>query len=214
MTEPAKPRKKSDRTRDTIAEAARVLFSRHGFERTTVRDIAAAAGVDPALIIRYFGGKEQLFARVAEFDLALPDLTAVERPRIGETLAAHFLSVWEGGEGGPSGLAILLRSAASNEQAAQQVREVFGRQVIPALARITGPEAAAERAGLVASQLLGMAMCRYVLKVPPVVAMPRERLITEVGRTLQRYVTGEQAASPRTDRLSASAWPDREAGGE
>lgn len=189
MKEPAR-RKKSDVTREAIADAARDLFSRQGFERTTVRDIAASAGVDPALIIRYFGSKEQLFAGVATFDLHLPDLTAIDKERIGETLARHYLDVWEG-EGAALGMAILLRSAASNDLAAAHMRAIFATQVLPVIARVTGRDKAPERAGLVASQLLGMALCRYLLKMPPVVAMPKERLVAEIGATLQRYIVGE-----------------------
>jgi AcrR family transcriptional regulator len=179
---------KSDRTRAAILAAAETLFAAHGYERTTVRDIAAGAGIDPSMVIRYFGSKDQLFARVAEPDLRLPDLGAVERALIGETLVRHFLSVWEG-EGG---LAILLRSAASNKHAAAKLREVFKAQVMPALARAGGKRSAAERAGLVASQMLGLALCRYVLKLPPVAGMPRDVIIREVGKTLQRYATGEE----------------------
>lgn len=182
--------KKSERTKEAIEKAARALFGQNGFERTTVRDIATMAGVDAALVIRYFGGKEQLFARIADFDLKLPDLTLVDRSKLGETLAAHFIRIWED-ERANSGMPILLRSAASNEMAAAQVMKVFGAQVMPAIAQIAGREHAPERAALIASQLLGLAFCRYVLKMPPIVALSRERLVEQVGRTLQRYITGE-----------------------
>jgi AcrR family transcriptional regulator len=180
-------RKKSDITRDAISDAARELFDRQGFERTTVRDIAARAGADPALVIRYFGSKDALFAQVAVFDLHLPDLSKVDRERIGETLVQHYLDVWEG-ENRTPGMAILLRSAASNEDAAAHMRKIFASQVLPAIARVAGPGSTPERASLVASQLLGMALCRYVLKIPPLVAMPQEKLVAEIGQTLQRYI--------------------------
>ena len=81
--------KKSDRTRTAITEAARQLFRDRGYERTTVRDIAAAAEVDPALVIRYFGSKDQLFAHSAEIRLDFPDMAALRRPADGlETLTA------------------------------------------------------------------------------------------------------------------------------
>ena len=75
--------KKSDRTRTAITEAARQLFRDRGYERTTVRDIAAAAEVDPALVIRYFGSKDQLFAHSAEIRLDFPDMAALPRDEIG-----------------------------------------------------------------------------------------------------------------------------------
>jgi AcrR family transcriptional regulator len=104
--------KKSDRTRAAIAAAAQQIFAAQGYERATIRDIAAAADIDPTMVMRYFGSKDRLFAEVAEFDLGLPDIAALDRDRIGETLVAHFLSVWEGQGGSAGGFPILLRSAA------------------------------------------------------------------------------------------------------
>lgn len=179
---------KSDRTRAAIIAAAQEVFAAHGYERATVRDIAARADIDPAMIIRYFGSKDELFARVAVFDLKLPDLRAGDSNRVGDALVEHFLSQWEDGTNG--GLTVLLRSAASNEYAAEKLRAVFVGQVMPAIASLGGTAGAAERAALVASQLLGLALCRYVLKLPPVVAMPRETIIKEVGKTIQRYIAG------------------------
>lgn len=190
MTRESKKPTKSDRTRAAILAAAQKLFAEHGYERTTVRDIAGIAEIDPALVIRYFGSKDELFARVAVFDLKLPDLGNVDRSKIGETLVRHFLSMWEG-ENAIGGMPIMLRSATSNEVAASKLREVFSGQVMPALARAGGRANVAERAGLVSSQLLGLAFCRYVLKLPPVVNLSRDVIIREVGRTIQRYVKGE-----------------------
>ena len=96
MTETAKPTK-SDRTRAAILAAARELFAAQGYERTTVRDVAAKAEIDPAMVIRYFGSKDGLFARAAVFDLRLPDLGAIERAELGPVLVGHFLDVWEEG---------------------------------------------------------------------------------------------------------------------
>ena len=181
---------KSIRTREAIEAAARELFAINGFERTTVREIGARAGIDPAMVIRYFGSKDALFARVARPELHLPDLAAVESDRIGETLVRHFLAQWEG-EAGGGGMPILLRSAASNEEAAARLRETFAAQVFPAVARAGPAETAAMRAGLVASQLLGLALTRYVLRLPPVVALPADVIIRAVGKTIQRYASGD-----------------------
>jgi AcrR family transcriptional regulator len=189
MDETTKKPGKSDRTRAAILAAAREAFAAEGFERATIRDIAARAAIDPALVIRYFGSKEGLFARAADFDLRLPDFAGLDRSNIGPAIVAHFLEIWEG-EGGNGGLTILLRSAASNAIAAEKLRDVFAGQVLPALARAGGGSDAAARAGLVSSQLLGLALCRYVLKLPPLVGMPRERVIRDVGATVQRYLLG------------------------
>ena len=101
----------------------------------------------------------------------------------------HFLNTWEG-ERGNSGMAVLLRSAASNEFALQELREVFAGQVMPALARIEGPLNPKDRAGLVASQLLGLAFSRYVIKLQPVVDLPQELIVRELGRKPQAYLKG------------------------
>lgn len=190
MDQESKKPTKSDLTRAAILAAAQKLFAAQGYERTTVRDIAAIAKIDPALVIRYFVSKDELFARVAVFDLKLPDLSKVDRSKIGEILVRHFLSLWEG-ENANGGLPIMLRSAASNEVAANKLRDVFAGQVMPTLARAGDSSDARERAGLVSSQLLGLALCRYVLRLPPVVGLSQERIVREVGRTIQRYVTGE-----------------------
>jgi AcrR family transcriptional regulator len=97
-----------------------------------VRNIAAKASIDPAMVIRYFGSKDELFVRAAAFDLRLPDLSKIKRSQIGETLIRRFLELGEGF----TGMTILLRSAASNEYAASKVRKLFAAQVLPAFARV------------------------------------------------------------------------------
>ncbi len=186
MKEPT-PIKKSDRTKETILNAAKAVFAEKDYERATMREIAARANVDPALVMRYFGSKDELFALAADFNLMLPNLGEIDPSKLGEVLADHYLTMWEGGA---AGLPILLRSATSNERAAAHMREIFRAQVLPAIAQVVGNAEAPARAGLVASQLLGMALCRYILKLPPVVAMPRRKLVEEIGATLQRYITG------------------------
>jgi AcrR family transcriptional regulator len=187
MTKDAGKLSKSDRTRATILEAARQLFGERSYEGTSVRDIAAAAQIDPAMVIRYFGSKDALFAQAAEIDLRLPDLTGVPHERLGEALVRHFLDLWEG-EASGGRLVILLRSAASNDHAAQRTREVFAGQVLPALACLGSKANAADRAGLVSSQLLGLALGRYVLHLPPLVAMSQAAIVQQVGRTIQGYL--------------------------
>jgi AcrR family transcriptional regulator len=184
--------RKSDRTRAAILDAAQKLFAQHGHDRTTVRDIAAKASIDPALVIRYFGSKDELFVRAAAFDLRMPDLSKVKRSQIGNTLIRRFLELGEGF----TGMTVLLRSAASNDYAASRVRELFAAQVLPAFARIGSRADAAERAGLVASQLLGLALCRYILKIPPVAEMSAEEIVKHIGPTIQRYASGKRSIRP------------------
>jgi AcrR family transcriptional regulator len=185
---PARPRR-SDATKAAILAAAREQFAASGYQAATIRAIAAAAGIDPAMVMRYFGNKERLFAAAAEFDLRLPDLGALPRRQVGAALVQHFLDRWEGDET----LMALLRTAVTNEAAAQRMQAIFATQVGPAIARLTGEPraAAAARAGLVATQMLGLALCRYVLKLPPVVALKHAEITRRVGATVQGYLFGE-----------------------
>lgn len=188
---PAAPLKKSDRTRAAILDAARRLFAERGHAATTIRDIAAEAGIDAALVMRYFGSKDELFVRAAEFELKLPALDKIDRVEVGEQLLRHFLGVWEGPQAN-QGMAVLLRSAASNEMSADKMRELFAAQVLPGVARLGSRATAGRRAGLVASQLLGLALCRYVLVIPPVAQMTVEELVRHIAPTVQRYAVGEK----------------------
>jgi AcrR family transcriptional regulator len=188
---------KSERTRATILDAARTIFASHGYERTTIRDIASAAAIDPAMVMRYFGSKDELFARISDFDLRLPDATSIDPAHLGEAIVRHFLTIWEG-DHAVSGLAVILRSAASNEIAAAKVQEVFAGQVLPMLTSVADISEARDRAGLVASQLIGLAFGRYVVKLPPVVGLAQETIIRELGRTVQTYLMGAREEKTAT----------------
>ncbi len=190
MTETVRTRR-SDATRAAILAAARERFAADGYERATIRAIAADARIDPAMVMRYYGSKDKLFAAAAEFDLRLPDLAAIPRSRLGATIVGHFLDRWEGDET----LLALLRAALTNEAAAERMRSIFATQLGPAVSRLgLTPAAARTRAGLVSTQLLGLGLCRYALRLPPVVAMSRADIVAWLGPTIQRYLT---AARPR-----------------
>ena len=178
--------RRSEGTKARILAAARKHFAASGYERATIRAIARKAGIDPALVMRYFGTKEKLFAAAAEFDLRLPDLAAVPRDAIGSLLVGHFLDRWESDDT----LQALLRAAVSHQVAVARLRAIFATQVMAALAHLWRDRAAAAtRVGLVATQMLGMALCRYVLRLPPVVALDRAAVIRWLGPTIQRYLT-------------------------
>jgi AcrR family transcriptional regulator len=189
--------RRSDHTRAAILAAARHRFATDGFERTTIRAIAADAEIDPSMVMRYYGSKDGLFAAAADLDLHMPDLATVPRDKLGETLVRHWVEVWEGGLSDEP-LIVLLRSAITNENAAEQLRTVFGAQVAKALAAIVDdPAEAPTRAGLVSTQMLGLALCRYILRLPPIVALDAEALIATVSDTVQRYLTGPLTNPPR-----------------
>ncbi|WP_344211551.1 TetR/AcrR family transcriptional regulator [Kribbella sancticallisti] len=185
MTETGERR--SDRTRAAILGAARERFAADGYERATIRAIAADAAIDPAMVMRYFGNKEKLFAAAAEFDLRLPDLSAVPREQVGAALTNHFLDRWEDDES----LKALLRASVTNEVAAERMRQLFAEQLGPVIGSLADPASTATRAGLVATQALGFALCRYVLALPPVAALTREEAVAWLGPTITRYLTGE-----------------------
>ena len=181
--------RRSESTKARILAAARKHFAAYGYERTTIRAIAGEAGIDPALVMRYFGNKEKLFAAAAEFDLRLPDLTAVPRGTVGAVLVGHFLDRWESDDS----LQALLRAAVSHQVAVARMRAIFATQVMPAVAPLCKDRAtAATRVGLIATQMLGMALCRYVLRLPPVVALDRAAVIRWLAPTIQRYLTGSR----------------------
>jgi AcrR family transcriptional regulator len=181
----AKPRRRAEATRTAILDAARERFGAEGYERATIRAIAADAGIDPAMVMRHFGSKDRLFAAAASFDLQLPDLSALPRKRLGAELVAHFLRRWEGDDT----LKALLRAAVSNKAAAARLRTILEKQLVPALVPLFPSRAvAATRAGLVASQMLGLAMTRYLLRLPPVVALDPKAVIEWLAPTIQRYL--------------------------
>jgi AcrR family transcriptional regulator len=178
--------RRSDATKAAILAAAREQFAASGYQAATIRAIAASAGIDPAMVMRYFGNKERLFAAAAEFDLRMPDLTELPRKEVGAALVAHFLERWEEDET----LMALLRTAVTNEAVAERMQVIFATQVVPLVCRLRGESrtAVAWRAGLISTQVLGLALCRYVLKLPPVAALKRAEIVRRVGATVQAYL--------------------------
>jgi AcrR family transcriptional regulator len=178
--------RRSDATRATILHAARERFAADGYERATIRAIARDARIDPSMVMRYYGSKEGLFAAAVAVDLKLPDLTALPRQEVGHALVTHFLGMWEENEV----LTALLRVGVTNEAGAERMQGIFRDQILAVAGAVCpDPEQAPTRAALCASQLLGLALTRYVLRLPPVVALPREEAVAWLAPTLQRYLT-------------------------
>ncbi|SHN16685.1 TetR/AcrR family transcriptional regulator [Actinacidiphila paucisporea] len=180
-------------TRERILAAAREEFSAHGFDKTSVRSIGKAAGVDAALVHHYFGTKEQVFAAAIELSfgpaLELPAaLAAGDHEGMGERVARFMLGIWEDPVSREPLLAIV-RSAVTNERAAAVFRGLVGRRVLARVAgelRVPDPEF---RVQLAAAQLVGIIMLRYVVKVEPMASAEPEDLVALVAPTLQRYLT-------------------------
>jgi AcrR family transcriptional regulator len=172
-------------TRADILAAARARFGAEGYERTTLRTVAADVGVDPALVIRYFGSKQDLFAAAAEFTLELPDLTGVDPDRVADVLLPKFFAVWED----DTTFVALLRAAMTHPGAAETMRTVFATQVAPVLATIT-PDHVAQRAGLMGAFVIGLATTRYVLENPAVADLSHDELIRWAGPVIQQLLVG------------------------
>jgi len=181
---------KSETTRQAILAAAQRQFYENGYDGASVRRIARAVPIDPAMIMRYFGSKEGLFSAAVVIDLKLPDPGAIPRDRAGAALVAHFLNLWEG-DRSAIGLPILLRSAVSNQDASDKIRAVFEKQVAPTVAGLTGADDADTRAGLIVSQLFGLALCRYILRLPPVAEMTQDEIIARIGPVVQGHLSGD-----------------------
>jgi AcrR family transcriptional regulator len=179
-------------TREAILDAARGAFAAHGYDGATIRGIAAAAAVDPALVHHFYGSKEELFAAAMDVPFtpseALPVLLAGEPEGVGERILRFFLGVSDQHGGGP--FVALIRSVSSNEQAATMLREFISREVVGRIAASLGVADAELRATLVGSQLTGLALVRYVLRVEPLASARSEDVIAAVGPTIQRYLTG------------------------
>lgn len=182
-------------TRAAILAAAREAFAERGYDGATIRQIATIAGVDPALVYHYFDTKDQLFAATINFPLNpaefFPRALAGPVDQAGERLVRTFLTVWDSPLGA-AGVA-LLRSAVSSELAARLIREFVTTQILRRAITILqiDPAEAELRASLVASQMSGLALVRYVVRVQPLASLPRETVVAAIGPTVQRYLTGE-----------------------
>lgn len=188
------PRTESADTRDRILAAAREEFSERGFEKTSVRGIAKAAGVDSALVHHYFGTKEQVFEAAIEVAFApathAPAAVA-EGPLdgVGERLTRFIFGVWENPATRKPLLAVV-RSAVNNEAAAAVFRRLVVSQVLSKVAAQLDLPDAELRAELAAAQLVGTAMLRYVIKVEPLASADVEQIIARVAPVVQGHLTG------------------------
>lgn len=176
---------KSQRTRQRIAEAARRVFAAQGYERATIRMIADEAQIHASMVMRYFGSKEALFATVVQFELHLPDLAGIPPSERGRALVAHFLDRWDNaGED----LVALLRAAITIPAARTRMEQIFEGQLVDALGLIGDHADAGQRAALVASQMLGLALTRNVLGFKTANTIERQIIVDHVGATIQLYL--------------------------
>ncbi|MEO3797106.1 TetR family transcriptional regulator [Nonomuraea sp. B10E15] len=187
-------------TRQEIVAAAAASFSEHGYDGTSLRQVATDAGVDPALVRRFFGNKDQLFSAVVA-EVFQPDRTIVmlldgPRSSLGRRLLGYAFDLL-GDVDSPGPLLGVIRSAATNEHAASQVRDFLAADLLVKLIRALGMDHPDLRATLTASQLVGLAITRYAVRAEALVTADPDELADWVAPTLQRYLTG-RAPKPST----------------
>jgi AcrR family transcriptional regulator len=181
-------------TREALVNAAREVFIEQGFDGATVRAIASRAGVDAAMVNHWFGGKDGLFGEAV---LKLPfnaqeiiaDLLAVDAEHIGDAIVRRFVTTWDTTGGGV--FTALMRSVASHEEAAAMLRDFFFKHVFKHVIGRLAPDNHEFRATLVATQIVGMGMIRYVAKFEPFASAEVDMVAAAVAPTLQRYITGK-----------------------
>jgi AcrR family transcriptional regulator len=178
-------------TRGEILEAARREFAAQGYDRTSMRAVARAAGVDPALVHHYFAGKEELLLAAMEvpFDPRTLLASVLEGPReqIGDRLVRAVLAEWDHPERQPRLLA-LIRTAIASEASSHLLRDGFLRLILDQIASIPGIDDASRRGNLVASQIVGLLMTRYVVGIEPLASTSPDEVAAAVGPTIQRYL--------------------------
>ncbi len=177
-----------------VLEAARAEFAARGYEKASMRAIGRAAGVDAALLHHYFGTKDRLFLAALEFPVdprqVIEVAIAGDRARIGERVAGFVLTLWEQ-PGVLDRLLALIRAAATTEQVAQLMREFATEVLVGRIAAELDLEQPELRTELMISQVIGLAMARYVIGVEPLASATREELLPLLAPTFQRYLAGE-----------------------
>lgn len=218
MTASRKGRRKGrPETRQEILDAARNLFAERGFAGASIRGVAAAAGVDPALVHHYFGTKEGLFRAALDLPIdpeaLISSMTAGGQQEIPGRLVATFLGVWESAESGPVMVSFLRRAIADPESTAM-LRDFAGATVLRiAAAKLLSdldPSLARPRIALVVSHLLGLVILRHVLCVEPLASLSSAQLGAAVTPAVERYLFGQSAELSLNAPIAPSAGPSDE----
>lgn len=178
-------------TRAAILRAARETFASESYEGASIRRIAARAGVDPALVLHYFGTKDGLFDEAVDFpfdpDALMERIFGAGLDGAGRRFAEAFLDTWESEEYGLQ-LRGIFRAAVSSETAATKLRQLVEGRLLPAVSSRLPVPGLAPRVPLVLSQLLGVAVLRYVVRIGPMAEMPREELVEHLAASIDHAV--------------------------
>jgi AcrR family transcriptional regulator len=205
MPSPAKTTKRRGRrqgepvSRDAVLAAAKQRFATEGYEKTTLRAIAQDAHVDPSMVLYLFGSKESLFREslrlILDPDVLVAALTGDgdDDPDIGTRMVRTYLRIWETPDSAAS-MRAMLQSATSNSDAHDAFRGFVQSYVLTAVSGVLGGgEQARLRAMLAASQLVGTAMLRYIIEVPPLATLPVDDVVALIAPTVTRYLTADAA---------------------
>ncbi|MGB8502563.1 TetR family transcriptional regulator [Mycobacterium sp.] len=197
---PGRPAGTSD-TRERILVSARELFARNGIDKTSIRAVAAAARVDPALVHHYYGTKQQLFAAAIHVQIdpmqVIGPLLETPVEEIGYTLPKLLLPLWDSEMG--KGFIATIRSLLAGSEVSlirSFLQEVIAAEIGP---RVDNPPGSGRiRIQFVASQLVGVVMARYILELDPFKSLPVDQIAETIGPALQRYLTGDLPGWPAT----------------
>lgn len=179
-------------TRSEILEAAKRIFGEMGYDRATIRSIAGEADVDPSLIYHYFGTKDELFA--ISIDIPIPPTETLrglfegDSGDIGRRLAETFFLIWEEDQARASLLGILRSAMGGEDQAVTAFRQFLTTAVLEQISPLIPGDDSKLRALLMASQLVGIAMTRYVMRFEPIASAPVEVIVELVSPRIQSYV--------------------------
>lgn len=185
-----RPRGRSD-TRQRIVAAATAEFSDLGYDGATMRGIAGRAGVDAALLHHYFGTKADLFGEIVDApmrpDLKIPEILAGPRDQIGEAILRYVLDVWEQPEARRRGI-LVMRTAIGNKVATPLLAGFLSRELLGKIAAGIGVPDGELRASLVATQVAGLLLARYVLRLAPLADASVDEIVAWVAPNVQRYL--------------------------
>lgn len=184
-------------SRDAVLAAAKTRFARDGYEKTTLRAIADDAQVDASMVLYLFGSKERLFRESLRLIID-PDVLAAavsgsggDEPDVGTRMVRTYLGIWEAPETA-STMRAMLASATSNPDALAAFRGFMQNYVLTAVSAEIGGDAQARlRAMLAASSLVGTALLRYLMAVPPLSDLPTDDVVRLVAPTVTRYLTAD-----------------------
>lgn len=184
-------------SRDAVLAAAKQRFATEGYEKTTLRAIAHDAHVDPSMVLYLFGSKEELFREslrlIIDPEVLVAALTGDEDPDIGTRMVRTYLGIWETPDTAAS-MRAMLQSATSNTDANEAFRGFMQNYVLTAVSSVLGGgEQARLRAMLAASTLVGTAMLRYIIEVPPLAALAADEVVRLIAPTVTRYLTADAA---------------------